>query len=164
MRWGLLSGFNLLGDFLAALADSGGVKQVIERRSDAIRSEASGAEGAASADAGEACCVVWLIVCHRHDELRHSGAETLAEGADTAMVDKGRRAPQQRTERCVLGGVDGGGEIGRELTQVASDEDPGLLEDFQRGAGGGEEAVGLHIAAAGGKDDGRLIWVMIEKG
>jgi len=141
---------------------AGVFKQSCDDPSDAGRLVPAALNGARDLEPAHAAGVVRLVVGVGHDEHGSARAEALGGGSDSALVDYGGGAGEERGEGRVLGDADGAGELllGA-VAGIGADEQDcadaqahgGLCGDLVEGSCG-EDCRGTE-----GEDDGGLAGV-----
>ena len=96
---------------MAGLLNGRIAEEMIQRCRDLFDGKGSWAETETDAELFQAVSIVWLIVCHGHDELWNACSNPLRKGADTAMMHKGRGLGEEcgtySTGRMVFGRLGG---------------------------------------------------------
>ena len=106
----------------ARICDVGVVDEAVQRIDDGVRFVVFDEQLAGDSKAHEMMGVVELVEGHRSDKLRDSGAQRLAGGADTAVVDDGGAPGEEEGEGDVVEVPDTIGEMLRQLVREPGEE------------------------------------------
>ena len=155
-----------LGEGGGCCFGAGGAEGVFEQSGDepcdAGRLVSAALDGAGDFEAAHAAGVVRLVVGVGHDEHRRACAKALCGGADSALVDDGGDAREERGEGRVLGDADGAGEeLPGAVAGIGADEQDGAGPQADGGLGGDfiEGSGGEDCRGAEGEGDGRVAGV-----